>query len=158
MRAFEGSPYLSLSQDGSEIICHRHDTPRPWCNYLTNGDFTAIVTQTGAGFSFLYDSMYNQVLHSGDLTLNEPIPGRYLYLRDSDSGEYWNPTVTPSMRPPDAFEARHAPGSTTLRTSQQGIETTMTVFVPLDRNEEKWVIKLRNTSKQRRWLCLYSFC
>jgi cellobiose phosphorylase len=158
MAIIDGSPYLSLSDDGSEVTLHRYDTPRPWGNYLTNGDYTAIVTQMGAGFSFLYDSMYNQILYSGDLTLNEPIPGRYVYVRGRDTGRCWSPTVTPMLEAPDSFEARHAPGYSTVRTAQEGIEASLTVFVPLDRNEERWVISLRNTAGEARRLNLYTYC
>ena len=157
MEPFAQSPYIALSDDGREVVIKRFDTPRPWSNYLTNGDFTAIVTQLGAGFSFHLDSLYNQVLYAGQLDLIEPLPGRYLYLRDNDTGDYWNPTVTPAMEKPDAFEARHTPGCTTLTTTSHGIETSLAFFVPFDRNEEKCLIRLRNTGTKARSLNLYSY-
>jgi cellobiose phosphorylase len=158
MKIFAKSPYISLSEDGREVIIKRFDTPRPWSNYLTNGDYTAIVTQTGAGFSFHIDSFYNQILFAGKLDLIEPLPGRYLYLRDNETGEYWNPTVAPAMQEPDAFEARHAPGYSIINTVARGIETSITYFVPLDKDEEKWIISVTNRGINKRTLSLYSYC
>ncbi|MCE0484852.1 MAG: hypothetical protein LV479_11520 [Methylacidiphilales bacterium] len=158
MKIFDKSPYISLSDDGREVIIKRFDTPRPWSNYLTNGDYTAMVTQVGAGFSFHIDSLYNQILYVGKLDLIEPLPGRYLFLRDNDTGEYWNPTVTPSMQAPDFFEARHAPGYTTLTTVSHDVETSISYFVPLDKNEEKWIVRLTNKGTRKRSLSLYSYC
>ena len=31
--------YGQFSEDGTEFVINRPDTPRPWINYLTDGDY-----------------------------------------------------------------------------------------------------------------------
>ncbi len=57
--------YGMFSADGSEYIITRHDTPRPWINYLTNGDYSRSARRSAAGFSFYKDHRYNSVLRRG---------------------------------------------------------------------------------------------
>ena len=42
--------YGYFSDKGDEFIVTRYDTPLPWTNYLSNGDYCAIVSSTGGGF------------------------------------------------------------------------------------------------------------
>jgi len=55
------SHYGHFSKLGDEYIITRPDTPKPWINYLTNGDYCALVSQTGGGYSFVGDSGYNRI-------------------------------------------------------------------------------------------------
>ena len=49
------SQYGHFSEDGSEYIITTPNTPRPWVNYLTNGDYCALCSHVGGGFSFYMD-------------------------------------------------------------------------------------------------------
>ena len=44
--------YGHFSDDAREYVITRPDTPTPWTNYLTNGRYCAICSQTGGGHSF----------------------------------------------------------------------------------------------------------
>ena len=42
---------ISQRMEGEYVIT-RPDTPRPWVNVISNGDYGTIETQTGSGFSW----------------------------------------------------------------------------------------------------------
>ncbi len=83
--------YGHSSDDGREYIMTRPDTPRPWVNYLTNGRYCAICSQTGGGHSFFETSGYNRITREyAPLVVLQDRPGRYVFLRDADTGQYWS--------------------------------------------------------------------
>ena len=77
--------YGYFSEEGNEFIVTRFDTPLPWTNYLTNGDYAAIVSSTGGGFSFYKSHHANMVLRREQRNIINDRPGRYVYIRDNDT-------------------------------------------------------------------------
>ncbi len=47
--------YGYFSDDGREFVITRPDTPAPWVNYISNGRYTGLVSNTGGGFSYWMD-------------------------------------------------------------------------------------------------------
>jgi cellobiose phosphorylase len=60
-------------------------------------------------------------------------PGRYIYLRDEDSGDYWSASWQPVGKPLEQYRSvcRHGTGYTILESDYAGIATQTTYFVPL---------------------------
>jgi hypothetical protein len=81
--------YGHFSPDGYEYIIERPDTPRPWFNYLFNDLYHCLISQTGGGFSYFDDPKSNRILRWEHLSTDRP--GRYLFLRDLDTGEDCRP-------------------------------------------------------------------
>jgi len=125
---------------------------------LTNGQYCAYVSQTGGGFSFVDDSMYNRITRSipGDNTI-EDRPGRYLYIRDNDTGEYWSATWQPIKKTPTYYQARHGIGYTSIASSYKEIDSSVTYFVPMDDPCEIWQAKLVNFGDKKRNLSVFAF-
>lgn len=144
--------YGHFSEDGTEYIITRPDTPRPWANYLTNGKYCAICSQTGGGHSFYETSGYNRITREYPQTVVlQDRPGRYVYLRDADTGEFWSANWQPTRGDMSGFEARHGIGYTTVRYSSRDIDSCITYYVPPRDDVEVWMVLLRNASdKQRR--------
>lgn len=143
--------YGHFSEDGREYIITRPDTPRPWTNYLTNGRYCAICSQTGGGYSFFETSGYNRITRELPQTIVlQDRPGRYVYLRDADSGEYWSANWQPVRREVCDFEARHGMGYTKIRYKCNDIESQLTYYVPQRDDIEVWMVTLRNTSDRVR--------
>lgn len=44
--------FYRFDDDQREILIDRYDTPSPWMNYLSNGSFTAMLSQAGGGLAF----------------------------------------------------------------------------------------------------------
>jgi len=147
-----------FSKSGDEYVIYRPDTPKPWVNVITNGNYCAHVSQTGGGYSFVGDSAYNRLTREipGDNVI-EDRPGRYIFIRDNDTQEFWSLTWQPVMKDLDHFEAKHGIGYTTIESSYAGIDGSVTYFVPFDDDCEIWQTKLVNFSNRKRRLSIFFF-
>lgn len=140
-----------FSEDDREYIITRPDTPRPWANYLTNGRYCAICSQTGGGHSFYETSGYNRVTREFPQTVvMQDRPGRYIYLRDAETGEYWSANWQPVCDDVSGFEARHGIGYTKITRLSHGIESSIIYYVPPRDDVEVWMISLKNVSGKKR--------
>lgn len=147
-----------FSQLGDEYIIKRPDTPKPWVNYLTNGNYCALVSQTGGGYSFVGDAGLNRILREvpGDTTITDR-PGRYIYIRDNDTKEYWGMNWQPIRKPMDKFEARHGLGYTKINAEKNGIATSTNIFVPIKDDLEIWQLDFENKSEKVRNLSIFIY-
>ncbi len=150
--------YGHFSEDGLEYIISRPDTPRPWANYLSNEEYCALISHTGGGYSFIHGSGYDRIHRwfPGESVLQDR-PGRYVYVRDDDSGEYWSLNWQPCMKPYQFWEAHHGLGYTWIKSVTQDIEGEILYFVPQDENVEFWVVTLKNRSDRRRRLSVFPY-
>ncbi len=148
--------YGHFSEDKTEFIITRPDTPRPWINYLSNGEYCVLISQTGGGFSFYKDPDKNRITRWSPENYLHDKPGRYLYLRDEESGEYWSATYQP-VRKSDHFEAVHGLGYTTIKNTYSGIASEVTCFVPPGTKHEQWLVRISNTTQRPRRLTVYPF-
>lgn len=150
------SKYGFLEADGTEYVITNPFTPRPWVNYLTNGDYCALCSHMGGGFSFYKDHRYNSVLRRGQQQHIEDLPGRLIYIKDEDTGEIWNVNVAPIGKY-DQFEARHGMGHTEISSAYAQISSDIRFFVPPEINAELWNLSIANESNRTRHLSVYSF-
>jgi cellobiose phosphorylase len=146
-----------------EYVITRPDTPTPWMNYIGEGKYGGIVSNTGGGYSFDRDPKNRRVTRYRYNAIPVDQPGRYVYLRDQATGEYWSPTWQPVVRRKlDAYECRHGPGYTSISSTYQGIRACITYFVPLYSDSdacpcEVWVLKVKNGSPLPRKLQAFSY-
>ncbi|TFH06888.1 MAG: glycosyl transferase [Candidatus Thorarchaeota archaeon] len=150
--------YGHFSKDYKEYIITRPDTPTPWINYLSNNEYCAMISNTAGGYSFHIDPRNRRITRYRYNNIPTDRPGRYLYIRDSTTGEYWSPTWQPTLSKLSSYECRHGLGYTKIISSFSGIESEITYFVPTENNLEIWVLTLKNTSlSEDRWLKVFSY-
>lgn len=150
--------YGHFSDDGREYVITRPDTPSPWINYLSNGRYCALCSQTGGGHSFYETSGYNRITREfPPLVVHRDRPGRYIYLRDKETGDYWSANWQPVCKPGDHFQARHGIGYTEVDYSYSNIESKITYFVPPRDDVEVWMVRLKNTGDAPRKLQAFPF-
>lgn len=149
--------YGHFSEKGDEFIVTRYDTPLPWTNYLSNGDYCAIVSSTGGGFSFYKSHHANTILRREQRNLISDRPGRYVYIRDNDTKEIFSLNVMPVQNHFDKFEAVHGLGYTKIKTESFGIAGEITYFVPSGVDAEVARIKIKNVSGKKRNLSVYFY-
>jgi cellobiose phosphorylase len=143
--------YGHFSEDGKEYVITRPDTPRPWANYLTNGRYCAICSQTGGGHSFIETSGYNRITREvPQLAVQQDRPGRYVYLRDSETGEFWSANWQPICGHIEGFEACHGIGYSRVAYDSHGITSQITYYVPPRDDIEVWMVSLTNTGGRPR--------
>ena len=145
-----------------EYVITRPDTPTPWLNYIGEGRYGGIVSNTGGGYSFDRDPRNRRVTRYRYNSIPVDQPGRYVYLRDQESGEYWGVTASPTKVVLDDYECRHGTAYTRISAAHKGIATEMTYFVPLTSVDEPvpcelWVLKIRNTGTTPRRLRSFSY-
>jgi len=70
--------------------------------------------------------------------------GRYLYLRDNHSGEYWSPSWQPTQHDLDHYECRHGLSYTRISSARLGVRAETLYFVPLGETLEVWRLRVRN--------------
>ncbi len=150
--------YGYFANQGREYVIKTPYTPGLWANFLTNGKYTALITPTGGGYSWTEESGHNRVTREHPLRhLVEDTPGRYIFIKDDESDDYWSATHQP-VKKSDNFKAIHSLGYTTSSTSYAGIEASVTYFVPEHSSHEIWWLKLKNTTKRKRTLKIYTYC
>ena len=65
-------------------------TPMPWINILTNGRYGSVYSQSGSGYSFYIDASQSLLTRwVQDLVKDDY--GKYIYIRDDDTGEIFSP-------------------------------------------------------------------
>ncbi|MCL6518539.1 MAG: glycosyl transferase family 36 [Armatimonadetes bacterium] len=151
------SKYGEFSLDGKEYIMYRPDTPRPWINYLSNEKYCALCSQTGGGYSFYETSGYNRITKEyPPFVVYRDCPGRFVYLRDMETGEYWNINWQPVQKPYVNWESRHGLGYTRLKSEYSEIAGEITYFVPRRDDCEIWMVKVKNVGDRPRKLASFS--
>jgi len=154
-RLFE-TKYGYFSADGNEYVIKRYDTPKPWVNVISNGDYGLVISQTGGGFSWLTHSEFNRV-NRWHQDLIQDNWGKYLYVKNNETGEVWSPTFMPVKTPLDYYECRYGFGYTVFTSEYKGIRIEMTVFVPLNDTLEVWNVRFINNSGKKVSLSLFTY-
>jgi cellobiose phosphorylase len=102
-------------------------TPRPWINVLANPGFGALISESGAGYTWTRNS---RELRLTPWT-NDPVRDPHheaLYLRDEENGQVWSAFAGPI--PGDGpYEMRHGFGFSRCRHASAGLEVETEVFV-----------------------------
>lgn len=142
-----------------EYVITRPDTPKSWINYLGSRLYGGIVTQNAGGYSFYQSGGTGRILRMRFNGVPVDQPGRYLYLRDDDTGDYWSASWQPVGKPLDKYRAkvRHGLGYSVFEADYEGIRSEYTCFVPAGQTFEYWALKVTNTSKMPRRLSVFSY-
>jgi len=127
-----------------EYVITRPDTPLPWINYLGCQDFFGLISNTAGGYTFYKDARLRRLTRYRYNNVPTDTGGRYIYLRDNDSGYFWSPTWQPTRSPLDSYTCRHGLGYTKIESSSQEITAKVTYLIPLDENLEIWLLELVN--------------
>jgi len=157
------NPYGYFDADTREYVITRPDTPTPWFNYIGEGRYGGIISNTGGGFSFDRDPKNRRVSRYRYNAIPMDQPGRYVYIRDMESGKFWSPTWQPTPGVKLAsYECRHGAGYTCIASTHNGIAATLLYFVPPAPQDEScpcevWVLNIKNTGKKTRKLRTFSY-
>ncbi|MCX8183922.1 MAG: hypothetical protein N3F08_05855, partial [Crenarchaeota archaeon] len=103
-------PYGYFDKETGEYVITRPDTPTPWINYLGQGGYGGIISNTAGGFSFDRDPRNRRVTRYRYNAVPTDQPGHYIYLRDEETGEFWSPTWQPVKKDLEWYECRHGAG------------------------------------------------
>ena len=153
--------YGYFDDENREYVISQPNTPLPWINYLGTQDYFGLISNTGGGYSFYQDARLRRLTRYRYNNVPLDLGGRYLYLRDNESGTFWSPTWMPTRHQAENYTCRHGLGYTCIGSAYQGIHAAVCYFVPLDETLEIWDLTVENQTENRRELSLFSsieFC
>lgn len=127
-----------------EYVITRPDTPLPWINYLGCQAYFGIISNTAGGYSFYRDARLRRITRYRYNNVPFDFGGRYIYLRDDESGEFWSPSWQPTRHEAEDYSCRHGMGYSTIGSTFHGIKASTRYFVPLDENLEIWQFTVTN--------------
>ena len=164
--------YGYFDDKAREFVITRPDTPTPWINYLGCDEYCALMSNTAGGYSFHRDPKDRRITRFRYNNVPVDRPGRYIYLRDESSKDYWSATWQPVLKSKAClpagrgtrgkgqeykYECRHGMGYTVIKSKYNGISTETSYFVPLGENLEFWALKVKNDSKKTRTLKIFTY-
>ncbi|MGA2849741.1 MAG: hypothetical protein ABSE46_12155 [Terracidiphilus sp.] len=153
--------YGHFDDQQREYVITQPDTPLPWMNYLGCQAYFGIISNTAGGYSFYRDARLRRLTRYRYNNVPMDFGGRYVYLRDDESKQFWSPSWEPTRHELKDYTCRHGMGYTTIRSEYTGIEAETRYFVPLDENLEIWQLTItnrRNTKARISAFASIEFC
>jgi cellobiose phosphorylase len=136
--------YGHFDDERREYVITRPDTPLPWINYLGTESFFGLISNTAGGYAFYQDARLRRLTRYRYNNVPLDLGGRYLYLRDDATGEYWSPSWQPTRRELDTYECRHGLSYTRISSSRAGVRADLLYYVPLGETHEVWRLRVTN--------------
>ncbi len=142
-----------------EYVITNPEMPQPWHNYMRNDEHVGLLTHTGGGTSYWKDPVRLRLLRYKFHLTPYDRPGRYVYLRDQETGKYWSATWSPIRTPLTemTFRCHVGMGYNRVVTQYNGIEAEVLYFVPPDDALEIWRLRLTNKSGRPRMIRSFSY-
>jgi len=153
--------YGHFTEDGREFLVTERALPRPWMNVLSNGAWCYLASHLGGGYSFYQNPTVGRITRWHIDGVPRETVGKFVYLRDEETGDWWNATGYPPRRPLDKWRCRVGLGYNTIEAECEGIGSSITYFTPMpdaasssggDVGDacELWLVKLTNHSGRTR--------
>jgi len=152
--------YGYFDDQANEYVITRPDTPRSWSNYLGSTEYGAVITNNAGGYGFYKSGARGRFLRLRFNAIPMDQPGRYFYLRDQESGDYWSASWQPVGKSLEEYQStcRHGTAYSVFESRYAGIASEATYFVPLGQNFEYWRLKLTNESDRPREIAAFTYC
>jgi cellobiose phosphorylase len=153
--------YGSFDDRRREYVITRPDTPLPWINYLGCEAYFGIISNTAGGYSFYRDARLRRLTRYRYNNAPFDVGGRYIYLRDNASGDFWSPSWQPTRSDLDDYSCRHGMGYSVIGSTFRRVKAETLYFVPLGENLEIWRCTVTNLRRTPVRLSLFSsveFC
>lgn len=146
-----------FDDDHREYVITKPNTPAPWCNYLGSPEYGAIISNNAGGYSFVKSGANGRIIryHFN----SDDTPGRYIYLRDDETGDFWSASWQPVGKDLNEYksEVRHGTAYTKMFADYAGIHSEAMYYVPLNKVYEVWCCKVTNTSDQPRKISVFGY-
>lgn len=153
--------YGNFSENGREFILTEPLLDRPWMNVLSNGRWGYVASHLGGGYSFVDNPTVGRITRWHVDGVPRDSVGKYVYLRDEESGERWNANGYPPTQKLDQWRCHIGLGYNRIVSQHQGIETRISYFCPMPDAEGGtgedvgdpcliWTVRLANYSDRPR--------
>ena len=149
--------YGYFDDEKREYVITRPDTPSPWANYLGSPEYGAVISNNAGGYSFAKSGANGRILRY--IFNAEDKPGRYIYIRDNENGDYWSASWQPVAKSLSEYKSqcRHGTAYTIMTADYSDIHSQALYYVPLGKSHEVWNLKLVNKSNKKRSLTVTGY-
>jgi len=149
--------YGYFDEQAREYVITQPDTPVPWANYLGSPEYGALISNNAGGYSFVRSGANGRILRYVFNQFDQP--GRYIYLRDNETRDFWSASWQPVGKDLDTYrsQCRHGTGYTRMIADYCGIHSEAVFYVPLGASHEVWQLSVTNQSAQKRELTLTGY-
>ena len=128
-------------------------TAYPHAQFLSNGNYTAIVTNAGGGASFCRGRVVTR--YRQDPTRD---PGsQFIYLRDARSGTVWSAAYHPVDKEPQEYVASFLIDKATFRCREADVGTHLDIAVSTEHDVEVRRLAVTNHSERSREIDVTSY-
>ena len=143
-----------------EYVITKPDTPAPWANYLGSPEYGAIISNNAGGYSFEKSGANGRIIRYRFNGVASDQPGRYIYLRDLEDGDYWSGSWAPVCKPLDNYksECRHGTAYTVISSEYRKIKTETAYYVPQGQTYEVWNTVVTNLDSKPRRVAVTGCC
>lgn len=144
--------YGFFDNEKREYVITNPKTPAPWVNYLGSPEYGAIISNNAGGYSFAKSGANGRILRY--VFNNFDQPGRYIYIRDNKSKDFWSASWQPVGKDLEEYksECHHGTAYTKMMAEYSKISSEVRYYVPLNQSYEVWNLKLTNNSDEEREL------
>lgn len=150
--------YGYFDLENKEYVITKPDTPASWVNYLGSPEYGAIISNNAAGYSFVKSGANGRITRFRFNSMMA-LPGRYIYIRDNETCDYWSASWQPVGKPLDKYksECRHGTAYTVISSEYEKIAAETTYYVPQGKTYEVWRTKITNNDTKSRKLSVFGF-
>ncbi len=150
--------YGHFDLKNKEYVITNPATPAPWANYLGDPEYGAMISNNAAGYSFVKSGANGRITRFR-FNSEMDLPGRYIYIRDNETSDFWSASWQPVGKPLDKYksECRHGTAYTVISADYADIKSEVTYYVPYGKTYEVWRAKVTNNSSKERKLSVYGF-
>lgn len=155
------TPCGNFSESGREFILTRPLLDRPWMNVLSNGSWCYVASHLGGGYSFVDNPTVGRITRWHVDGVPRDTSGKFVYLRDEDTGEWWTANGYPPTRPLEAWRCHIGLGYQRIVSTNRGITSEVLYFCPMPHPDTSggdetgdpcllWKVRLTNHSDRAR--------
>ena len=149
--------YGYFDEVNKEYVITKPNTPAPWANYLGSPAYGAIISNNAGGYSFVKSGANGRIIryHFN----SDDTPGRYVYLRDDETGDFWSASWQPCAKPLDVYksECHHGTAYTNMIADYSDIHSEVLYYVPQGKAYEVWKAKITNNSDKVRKISTFGY-
>ena len=151
--------YGYFDNENREYVIERPDVPVSWTNYLGVRDLCTVISHNAGGYSFYRNAEHQRVTRFRANGVPLDRPGRYVYLRDDDTGEYWSVSWQPVGKDLSkaSYQCRHGLSYSKFSCDYQDLHAEQTAFIPVEDDAELWDVRIGNTGSRERHVSVFSY-
>lgn len=149
--------YGYFDNEKREYVITNPQTPAAWANYLGSPEYGAIISNNAGGYSFVKSGANGRIIRYIFNSFDQP--GRYIYLRDNDSRDFWSATWQPVGKDLSVYkcECHHGTAYSRMTADYSKIHSEALYYVPLNKTYEVWNLKVTNNDTKVRNLTLTGY-